>query len=201
MPFQLRRRPRTDPPAGRGLRAGAAQVDLTPELGLGLAGNGPTTNAAQGAYGRLMATLLLLEDDAGTRLLLVTADLFAGSRYLHEALGIALADVGLTTDRILIAASHQHRGPSSILGALSFDRLAGPGWVGEVWDAPFDQRTADGLVQRLERGARAILGPATRTDALVTLPLHVAVGHDRRFRKLDRTFCRASAVGLVQLGT
>lgn len=169
MPFQLFRRSRVDPPAGNGLRAGAALVDITPELGLGLAGVGPTANAAQGAYGRLLANLLLLEDDAGTRILLVTADLFAGSRYLHEALGIALADQGLTTDRILLAASHQHRGPSAILGALSFDRLAGPAWVRDAWDAPFDQRTADALVARMEAGVRSILGPAARTDALVTL--------------------------------
>ncbi|MCB9691485.1 MAG: hypothetical protein H6736_06700 [Alphaproteobacteria bacterium] len=177
MPFDLHRVPRTDPPAGNGFRAGSARVDVTPPLGVGLAGVGPTANAAQGTFGRIQACLLLLEDDAGTRVLLATIDLFAGSRYLHEKLGIALADVGLTTDRIALCASHCHRGPSGLLGALSFDRLAGPAWVRDPhWDAPFDQPTADVLCGRLEAAVRAILGPAARTPDLVTLrPAEVAL--------------------------
>lgn len=159
---------------------GSARVDITPELGVGLAGHGPMANAAQGAFGRLFATLLLLEDDEGTRLLLVATDLFAGSRFLHELLGRELADAGLSTDRIVLAASHGHRTPSSLLGSLSFDRLAGPAWVREPWDHHFDRGRAVALGQRMVTGVRAILGPEERTADLVTLrPARVALSGPR----------------------
>ncbi|MCB9675475.1 MAG: neutral/alkaline non-lysosomal ceramidase N-terminal domain-containing protein [Alphaproteobacteria bacterium] len=169
MPFDIPRPTRVDPPAGNRLRAGSARVDLTPQLGVGLGGHGPTANSAQGCFGRLFANILLIEDDDGNRVALVTADLHAGSRYLHERLGSRLAGEGLTTERIFIAGSHTHRGPSSFYGNHSYDRLAGPAWVKTNWPDHFDQATADALSDRIEAGIRAILGPAQRTADLVTL--------------------------------
>ncbi len=169
MPFDIPRPPRTDAPAGNRLRAGAARIDLTPQPGVGLGGHGPTANAAQGCFGRLFATILLIEDDHGNRTALVAADLHAGSRYLHERLGQRLADVGLTTERILIAGTHTHRGPSSFYGNHSYDRMAGPAWVRTNWTDHFDEALSDALCDRLEAGIRSILGPETRTPDLVTL--------------------------------
>jgi len=169
MPFDIPRPIRTDPPGGNRLRAGSVRVDLTPQLGLGLGGHGPTANAAQGCFGRLFANVLLIEDDQGNRAALIAADLHAGSRYLHERLGARMADIGLSTERIFIAASHTHRGPSSIYGNHSYDRLAGPAWVNRNWTQHFDQVTADALSDRIEAGVRSILGPASRTPDLVTL--------------------------------
>ncbi|MEZ4320261.1 MAG: hypothetical protein R3F61_22470 [Myxococcota bacterium] len=169
MPFDIPRPARVDPPSGQRLRAGSARVDLTPRLGVGLGGHGPTANAAQGCFGRLYANILLLEDDLGNRAALVAADLHAGSRYLHERLGSRLASEGLTTERIFIAGSHTHRGPASFYGNHSYDRLAGPSWVNTNWSDHFDQALSDALSDRIEAGIRAILGPATRTPDLVTL--------------------------------
>jgi hypothetical protein len=169
MPFDIPRPTRVDPPAGNRLRAGAARVDITPRPGVGLGGHGPTANAAQGCFGRLFATVLLIEDDRGNRTALITADLHAGSRYLHERLGERMADIGLTTERILIAGTHTHRGPSSFYGNHSYDRLAGPAWVRTNWSAHFDQALSDAICDRIEAGVRSILGPATRTPDLVTL--------------------------------
>jgi hypothetical protein len=169
MGFTVRRATRVDPPATGQLRAGSARVDLTPALGKGLAGYGPTSNAAQGTFGRLTATLLLLEDPHGVRALLVAADLFCGSRYVHEALGRLLAVHGVSTDRILVAGNHTHRAPSSLLGERSFDRLAGPAWVRSQWDAHFDQSLADALVERIATAVEEILGSDARTPDRVTL--------------------------------
>lgn len=192
MSFSLQRRPLVPAGGGQGLRVGSARVDVTPALGVGLGGVGPTANSAQGAFGRLFANLLLIEDDAGTRVLLLTADLFAGSRYLCEALGIALADVGLTTDRILLAASHAHRAPSSLLGDGSFDRLAGPAWVRDPWEAHFDQPLADAMVARLEAGARAILGTPSRSSEVVTLrPAQLALTAPRLWGYSNNRSCSA----------
>lgn len=154
------------PPAA--LQVGSARVDITPDIGVGMAGHGPGANAGQGHAGRLFVTLLLVEDTAGVRVLLVAADLHAGTRYLHEKLGRELADVGLSTDRIVICASHTHRAQASIYGNHSFDRLTGPAWLNH-WSAHFDQPRADALIAALEAGTRAILGPAARTPDLVTL--------------------------------
>lgn len=168
MSIFVTRVPRTPVPPPATLRAGASRVDLTPRVGVGLAGHGPGSNAAQGHAGRLFAALLLLEDVNGVRVLLIAADLHAGSRWLNEELGRRLADVGLSTDRIYLCASHEHRGPASFYGNHTFDRMTGPAWL-DHWNAHFDLPTATHLVDQLEAGARAILGPAQRTADCVTL--------------------------------
>ncbi|MBW1881375.1 MAG: neutral/alkaline non-lysosomal ceramidase N-terminal domain-containing protein, partial [Deltaproteobacteria bacterium] len=126
------------------LRAGAARVDITPVLGLAIAGYGFFCGAfAQCYWGRLFANVLLVDDGHGERVALVTTDLHAGTRYLVERLASLVApSTGLTIDRIVLAASHTHGGPGHIYGGRHFDAMVANG-------KGFDLVTAEYLAGRI----------------------------------------------------
>lgn len=132
-------------------------------LGLDTAGFGfLASRHTVGVFGRLRATVLLLEDAEGSRLLLVAADLLAGSRWMSEALGAALGpELGLTVDRIWLCASHTHAGPGHVFGDRFYDCLAAK-------DNDFDAETAHMLVDRI--------AAATRSAAARLVPGRVGVG-------------------------
>jgi len=96
------------------LRAGAAKVDITPELGVSLDGpiskNGPVT----GVHDRLYARAVML-DDGTTRLAIVVSDSCVIGRDVYDAAkAIVHKEVRLATDRMLMAATHTHAAPRAI---------------------------------------------------------------------------------------
>lgn len=138
-----------DTPGTGTLRIGTASVDLTPALGLDTAGFGfIASQHAQGVYGRLRGTLLLLEGADGNRVLLVATDLLAGTRFLSEALASRLGpELGLGIDRIWLCASHTHAGPGHLFGERFYDCLAAK-------TNDFDLDLARWMVERLVQAAR-----------------------------------------------
>jgi neutral ceramidase len=139
-----------DIPVTGQLRAGAARVDITPVLGLAIAGYGFFCGAfAQCYWGRLFANVLLVDDGHGERVALVTTDLHAGTRYLVERLASLVApSTGLTIDRIVLAASHTHGGPGHIYGGRHFDAMVANG-------KGFDLVTAEYLAGRIASAVTA----------------------------------------------
>lgn len=84
--------------------AGAARLDITPQLGVPLAGygTGVAKERARSPQGRLFANVLVIADANGSQVALVSADLHAGFRYLVEQAAALLAErgvKGLTVDR------------------------------------------------------------------------------------------------------
>ena len=110
-------------PAGR-LRAAFGRSDITPPPGLGLAGNGPEGKQARGWRTRLYARTLLLEDERGERLCLVTADLPHISVLLQRRVAARLAQDGLhvSADNLLLSATHTHSGPGHFYEATEYNR-------------------------------------------------------------------------------
>ena len=116
--------PEPHPSASAGLRAGFARADITPPVGVGLAGNGPEGRRARGYRLRLYARALLLEDSGGNRIALVVADLPLGSALLHRrvaALTAAADSIGL--DRLVIAVTHTHSGPGHYFEAAAYNEV------------------------------------------------------------------------------
>ncbi|MFT7518688.1 MAG: neutral ceramidase, partial [Kiritimatiellia bacterium] len=137
-------------PQGTGsLRAAGARVDLTPALGVDTAGFGFIgSQHSRGLYGRLWATVLLIEGADGGRMLLVATDLLAGSRFISEHLGRELGpDLGLGVDRIWMGASHTHSGPGHYFGDRFYDCLA-------ARTNDFDADTARFFVRQIAHAAR-----------------------------------------------
>src|SRR5690349_13990957 len=87
------------------LKAGAAVRDITPALGVPLAGFGALHGeAARRLWGRLFATALVIDDGAGERAALVSVDLHAAARYLTELVaGLLPPEIGISLERLFLA--------------------------------------------------------------------------------------------------
>ena len=109
----------TEPIGAAGWKAGVAKVKITPQENLWLAGFGSRNHAAEGVLLDLWAKALVLEDDAGNRSVLVTADLLEFPKLLSDRIRKQLSDkLGWDKAQIILSPSHTHSGPvlaSSVL--------------------------------------------------------------------------------------
>jgi hypothetical protein len=92
------------------LRAGAAQVVVTPPIGAPMAGY-YHARVAEGTLDDLFAKALVL-DDGATKVALVTLDLISTTRSLTEAARAQIEhDIGIPAANVMISATHAHTGP------------------------------------------------------------------------------------------
>lgn len=101
-----------------GGRAGAAATDITPIPGLPTGGYGSGAARARGYWSPLRATAFYFEDPQGRGLALVSVDTFAIPTALHQAVA---KEVGLPLERVVIAATHTHKGPANYLSAAAYN--------------------------------------------------------------------------------
>lgn len=99
-------------PAPEAWKAGAATAVITPDTLMWMAGYASRKKPAEGADMDLFAKALVLEDAAGTRLAIITADLVSVPRTLRLATAAAVEKAhGIPPERLLINVSHTHCGP------------------------------------------------------------------------------------------
>ncbi len=95
------------------LRAGASKVKITPEHPGWMTGYGNRNHVADGVKTDLWVRALALEDEAGKRLVLVTADLLGFPPDLSRAIRReAVARFGIEPADLMLVASHTHGGPA-----------------------------------------------------------------------------------------
>ena len=105
--------------------AGAAEVDITPNVGLPMAGHSTEGKEATGVAGHLFARTLYLEGSNGGRVALCFVDLHAGTRYLLEKVAERTAvSRGIGVPEIVLAGSHTHSAPGNIYGNSMYDSMA-----------------------------------------------------------------------------
>ena len=91
-------------------RIGLSTVRITPQEPLPMCGYGPSVSA--GVLDDLYAKAMVLEDAAGSRAVLLTADLLFFRAPLAEVIcGKIMKRTGLRREQILLNASHTHAGP------------------------------------------------------------------------------------------
>ncbi len=100
------------------ISAGIATVNITPNEPVLMGGYGGREGRSSGANDPLLATALVLDDDAN-RVGLVAVDLLNVSRELTGRVRRQLADQGHRFDEFLLVASHTHAGP--YMSARAFD--------------------------------------------------------------------------------
>lgn len=122
------------------LVAGAASVDVTPPIGVPLAGYGAFSRRllppdllgrapyafwlepSRGVHDPIMVRALLLES-LRTRLLWVAIDLIGIDRDMVKEVRSRLGTLGLRYDAVIISASHTHSGPGAFARSAVFEPL------------------------------------------------------------------------------
>jgi len=101
------------------LNAAAVEVDITPPVGVKMAGYGTRLEASRGIHDPLKAQLLLLEL-GNSRVVMISMDLVAVQAQFTERIRTAIKEkTGVAEDHILVACSHTHSGPQGFnLGDL-----------------------------------------------------------------------------------
>lgn len=149
-------------PLPRGLRAGAAISNITPEIGRPIVG-GFVPAPSKHVHDELHARCLVL-DDGKTRLAIVVCDLLGIHRSVSdEARRLILEDVGLSRENVMISATHTHSA-SSALGVGRYDIAQDL----DDYQKFVARRIADGV-----RRAVNTLRPAELAFGTVDVPEHV----------------------------
>ncbi len=141
------------------MQAGFAKVDITPRVGVELAGFGPFLHRrAIDVRDRLFARAMAVADDE-SRWVIVSADLVGlGADTVARARELLAESTGIAPGRVMLHATHTHSGPA-VVGYLI-------GW-GEP-DVPYLER----LPHLLARAARDAL--ADLADEIVAACAAVA---------------------------
>jgi len=150
MPVTVHRKAALPPVARNACRVGAAQVDLTPHVGLPLAGYSVEGKRSNGVRGRLFARALFMEDSAGHRAAIVYIDWHSASRYLLEQVAFFTADFGVSVDRLLLVGTHAHTGPGQYYGNSLYDVFS---QVEPGFDDVFGGWVAERIAQAVRKAA------------------------------------------------
>ncbi|MBI3880126.1 MAG: neutral/alkaline non-lysosomal ceramidase N-terminal domain-containing protein [Verrucomicrobia bacterium] len=133
------------PPEKLAWKAGVATVVLTPQTNLWMAGYASRTKPAEGAETQLHGKALALEDEHGTRLVMVTLDLIGVPRTLRKNLEKRCgAAYKLPPEGLLLNASHTHSGPEFRVGRMPADE-------GEVKPTTEGEKYGEQLEEKLFR--------------------------------------------------
>ena len=98
-------------------KAGLAQVIITPQKPLWMAGYASRTKPSEGVIQELYAKAFALEDHSGKRAVLVTSDLLGfPAAVSHDITSRVEKQYHLTRDQLLLSSSHTHGGP--VLGKM-----------------------------------------------------------------------------------
>jgi hypothetical protein len=101
-------------PRGR-LFAGAVEVDITPPVGVAMAGYGARTHNSIGIHDPLYARALYLKLDS-RELLLITCDLIGVDLNFTSQLRQDISEaLGISPDHIMVSCTHTHSGPQGFL--------------------------------------------------------------------------------------
>jgi hypothetical protein len=140
--------------ASRGFRAGVAEIDISPPLGVQLVGYPTVIRNNTGIHDPLFADCLVL-DDGKTRIALLTSDLVGFSKDFTARLRAGVeSDTGIPGANLLACCSHTHAGPRMAAYVFEEEKAMG-GRVESAWLDTLLQRLRD-LVKR----AAADLRPA-----------------------------------------
>jgi neutral ceramidase len=140
------------------LRIGTAEVDITPRLGIPLAGY-YSERGAEGVHDPLRAKVIVLEED-GTKVALVSLDLISTLRStVVAARALIEKETGIPGKNIMISATHSHTGPI-FSGSRRFDALGGQNDLAREYTDLLPRLIADAVKQANSSlsGARASFG-------------------------------------------
>ena len=139
-------------------QAGAAKRAITPTAPMWMAGYAHRDHPAEGQLTELWAKALCLQDESGSRGVVITLDLIGIDRALSQAICQQVIDkYGLTRSQIALCTSHTHTGPVVARNLQSMHYAL----LDEHQRALVEQYSATVLQQIVEVVGEAVSGAAT----------------------------------------
>ena len=136
-------------------RAGWAEIDITPPLGIAFGGRGAEFTPARAILDQLFAQVLVLEGKNGLRALWISLDLCGMSYATAEPLRHELsAATGIGLESVVLNSSHTHSGPMTIFERFPTD-IAKPEKLAQ-YEEVLKRNLLQAAVQATDR-----LGPVT----------------------------------------
>ena len=167
-------------PGAAGVRVGVAVTDITPSLGIQMAGY-YHARGAEGVLDPLFSKALVMESD-GVRAAFVVLDLISVTRAITDEARAAIErETGIPGDHVMISATHAHTGPE----------LSGRGKRSDDQDAPKSVVAAytDTLPAKIAASVRVA------NDRLEPAQLRATRGHCEGLTFNRRYFMRDGTVG------
>ncbi|NKB68120.1 MAG: hypothetical protein GKR89_13745 [Candidatus Latescibacteria bacterium] len=131
-------------------RAGWAEMDITPPLGLPMGGRGPRFTPGVQVLDPLCGQALVLEDGQGRRLLWVSLDMIGLSYTMSSLFRYEMAAIsGIPYDSIVLNFSHTHSGPMTGFEGYATEREK-PAAL-QDYELDLIPRTARLVLQAIER--------------------------------------------------
>lgn len=138
------------------MRAGFAQVDITPDIGVPLGGNVREDKAARGTHDPLFANIAVLGSDRP--IVLIGMDLLGVTATFTAAICAAVhAATGIPAEQVVTFATHTHSGPDTSRGS-GFDR--GDYSAVDVWEQLAAPAIAQGVADAVRNAAGATVNVA-----------------------------------------
>src|SRR4051812_48616859 len=130
------------------MKVGASRVEITPPAGLAMDGYGARASGAIDAHDPLHVRVIAAEDEAGTSVAIVVADLLHVGPRLGAAIAAhLLASTRIVRDHLQLVGTHTHSGPAfdepSDAETMIAERIAEA--VGQAWAARRPARAAIGV--------------------------------------------------------
>jgi neutral ceramidase len=164
--------------SAQGLRAGAAQVVVTPPVGAPMAGY-YTNRAATGTHDDLYAKAIVFEKN-GVKVVLVACDLVDLPReFSEQARRIIQQKTGIAADHVMISVTHTHTGPVILTQPSRYNLEGEMKRIAEEYSAAFPAKIADAVVLANERLQLAQVRSAIGKEA--------SLGFNRRYFMKDGT--------------
>ncbi len=139
----------------RTTRAGWAEVDITPPLGLPMGGRGPRFTPGASVLDPLTAEALVLEDKEGRRTLWISMDLIGLSYGIGSILRYNLAAItGIPPEAVILNSAHVHSGPMTSFDSYATDKP-------KPKELQTYERERDGKIIRMAHEAVDNLKPVT----------------------------------------
>ena len=148
-------------PRSRELRAGVAEIDITPPPGFPLFGYSVEGRTSRGYWTRLFARAFVFESPAGERLAVVQLDLGASSTLVQRSAAAKLAGVGIAPSDLVLLATHTHAAPGGYFGSCFYNTFGAN-------QRGFDRRFTEWLSSRI---AAAVADAFGRLE-----PARIAIG-------------------------
>ncbi|HEY5328986.1 MAG TPA: neutral/alkaline non-lysosomal ceramidase N-terminal domain-containing protein [Acidobacteriaceae bacterium] len=162
------------------LRAGAAEVDITPPVGAAMAGY-YVPRYATGTHDPLHVKAIVIEQ-GGTKVAMVACDLVSLPRDLsEEARAIVQKKIGLAGAHVMISATHDHTTPVILTNPSRYNLEGGSKRIAEEYTKGLPAKIADAILR-----ANAALQP---------VQMRAAVGKETTLGFNRRYFMKNGSVG------